>query len=799
MPPASTDSRPVRVELLGGVRVFADERELESLAAQRTRCALLVLLAIERDIAKERVVSILWPDAAPEKARHTLNQTLSRMRTALGPDWVENRGERICIADSVTTDVAAFEAAVTSGDLSRIVDLYTGPFFGAHNPGAGPAFDLWVDARRARLSRTFHDALRRWVEDRTAAGEDPEALPAVRRAVDADPTDDEAQYLLIRLLARSSVRDALDAYDRYMGALALIEAEPAEEIERLVAELREGPRPLPDVDLAAPRRRRRQALDIPAPVSRWPRILLGGALAVAAIVFVFRWNADRPGVVSIGPVPIQIFVDEFRDQSAPRTLEPQAETLTQHVINALVDVSGITVTGRGEVFSVGALGTGADSVDAILRADFVIGGFLERFGDRAEITVHVFDPATQSRLDWKRFEASVEPQSRERMRLAEDIAAFVRQTVGPVVHARAIPPDRDPAVGPLLAEAERRAVVSQQLFGDGAFAAATEHLAAADSVLILAAKLAPGDPEPILARARVAELRALAERFALVPTRPAEAAERFRLHMTNARAAAQEILDRDRTNVDALEARGRANRWLVSTAAQDARTELLEAAREDLQAVVAQDPQRARAWRFRGEVEYALNLFRTSLSSLTEARDKDTFLENASSISQQLGMIHFELHEDAQAHAECDSKYPDALDIRLATCRLTLAALAPPEAGLDSADVAQRIADVRSEMVSGDPQTLAIRFAPLEALAWFHVDGMERLQQDAWERYVRARDPRPNQYAACYLYAVGEIEAAMQEADAFLDENPDQKQRRVFDWYRAEMENQKAGGALAAR
>jgi DNA-binding SARP family transcriptional activator len=72
----------IRVAVLGAPRCFVEDRELEEFAAQRNRFALLVYLAIERDIGRDDIAAVFWPDSTDERARHALSQSLYHLKGA---------------------------------------------------------------------------------------------------------------------------------------------------------------------------------------------------------------------------------------------------------------------------------------------------------------------------------------------------------------------------------------------------------------------------------------------------------------------------------------------------------------------------------------------------------------------------------------------------------------------------------------------------------------------------------------------------------------------------------------------
>jgi DNA-binding SARP family transcriptional activator len=80
----------VAIELVtfGGLHALDDEGELDWLAGQHSRAALLVYLAIERRVSREALTTVFWPESDAENARHALRQALYQLKKAVSTDWI---------------------------------------------------------------------------------------------------------------------------------------------------------------------------------------------------------------------------------------------------------------------------------------------------------------------------------------------------------------------------------------------------------------------------------------------------------------------------------------------------------------------------------------------------------------------------------------------------------------------------------------------------------------------------------------------------------------------------------------
>lgn len=148
--------------------------------AQRRRLALLALLAAAPPFAasRERVASILFPEADAARARKGVADALHAIRRTLGRDAVLAVGDELRLNPAVIrSDVAEFEDARTAGDIERACELYRGPFLDGFFVGDAPEFERWTEDVRQRLARGFGDLLE-------TAATAAETRGALGRAVD---------------------------------------------------------------------------------------------------------------------------------------------------------------------------------------------------------------------------------------------------------------------------------------------------------------------------------------------------------------------------------------------------------------------------------------------------------------------------------------------------------------------------------------------------------------------------------------------------------------------------------------
>jgi DNA-binding SARP family transcriptional activator len=229
----------IQIKTLGSFEVRSIHQELSGFQDQPVRAALLLHLAVEKEATREGVMGLLWPDHVPERARHTLSQTLYRLRKDLGEEWQETKGERLRVTEYVSVDLHRFQDALERGDTPSALTEYRGPFLsGWRFPGTGH-FEGWVDRVRIQTARQYREASRDHAIELREAGELDRALAVANTWVEMDPLDDEAQHCLLEILLRRGDRgEALNRFGAYKRLLSLDDLTPLDHTLALMESIR---------------------------------------------------------------------------------------------------------------------------------------------------------------------------------------------------------------------------------------------------------------------------------------------------------------------------------------------------------------------------------------------------------------------------------------------------------------------------------------------------------------------------------------------------------------------------------
>src|SRR4051812_43095662 len=121
----------LRLITFGGLNLTRDGASLTGAAAQRSRLALLALLATAgpAGVSRDRILLLLWPESDADRARHALKQAVYSLRRELESDDVIVGTASLSLnAQLIGSDVQEFEAAIADHDFTRAALVYTGPF-----------------------------------------------------------------------------------------------------------------------------------------------------------------------------------------------------------------------------------------------------------------------------------------------------------------------------------------------------------------------------------------------------------------------------------------------------------------------------------------------------------------------------------------------------------------------------------------------------------------------------------------------------------------------------------------------
>jgi len=284
-----------------------DGQRLTGAASQPRRLALLALLASagEHGMTRDRILGMLWAESDEDRARRGLNQALYALRQDMGADevFLGTRDVRLN-SDLITSDVAAFGAAVKAGRLEQAASEYIGPFLDGFHISEAPEFERWVDEERAGLARDYSTALHRLAQRANEQGDRAQAVEWWRKLAAQDPLNARVAVGLMEALVVTGDRAAALHHARVYEVLMEqeLEAPPDALVVALATRIREQSTsavaiPAPSAAPQTPSR----APSLAAPEPEREAIVPPGPAVVATPASAERSSEPTPAVAHAAP------------------------------------------------------------------------------------------------------------------------------------------------------------------------------------------------------------------------------------------------------------------------------------------------------------------------------------------------------------------------------------------------------------------------------------------------------------------------------------------------------------------
>lgn len=215
----------LRLELLGGFRVFTDGRSASRVpsARQQELIAFLILHARGAPVPRQRIAGSLWPESSDAQALTNLRRELHHLReVSPGLEALVDVGSRtLAWRDDagVPVDIVAFEQAADrglAGDRVALQDaarLYLGDLL--------PDITVeWIEVDREQLRQRAKAVLSRLVAELEKERAYGEAIEHAQQLSRLDPLEEQAWCTLMRCHARRGDRaTALHLYQQWAALL----------------------------------------------------------------------------------------------------------------------------------------------------------------------------------------------------------------------------------------------------------------------------------------------------------------------------------------------------------------------------------------------------------------------------------------------------------------------------------------------------------------------------------------------------------------------------------------------------
>lgn len=508
----------------------------------------------------------------------------------------------------------------------------------------------------------------------------------------------------------------------------------------------------------------------------WVAMLLVGVVTAASVGIGWAawglWLEPTEGVAEaetdatseVAFSETRIAVLPFEHAAADADLGWLAEGITKDLIDALDDVSVLDVVSYRGVMPYRGRTPPLDSVARAHETGNLVAGAVDEEGDRLVVRLELVDGESSSNLWSDRFVGGRDSVLALQERVLDAAVRQLRRELGEQVERTASrAAANDDEAWELFHRAESRAAEAtrHRVFGLGAVAAET--YAQADALYREAEELDPEWHAPALGRGWLALERAALDGADITAMDP----DWLRRGIEHA----ERVLDRQPGDAAALELRGALRNALSRLPSVSDAGALQTAALEDLEAAVAQDDDRARAWADLSDLYRRQGRLSAAREAAVMARQADAFLFHEVDYLRHAAHIALEVGEFEEALELARtgrltfprSQWPDAL---------TLLVMATADAPRVPPDSAWSVL-ARMEETSDREQPLG-RLQVSAALARW---GLGDSARSVLDRAMEAVPERNRSYATYYEANVrlhlGERAEALELLAGFLEENPE--------------------------
>jgi DNA-binding SARP family transcriptional activator len=205
------------------------------------RFAALLYLALERgrEISREQLIGLLFPEQSPTRGAHSLREVIYVLRHAAVPLISSLHGFTLESKEVWSDFETALHAHTISDDALRAM---AGGFLPSFNPQGGDEYADWLDGARAAATGHLTRKVLVQLERAMRAGRWEAGERAARACIGLDPWNERATFALAEILAVGGSRaNALQLLDDYIAEIGPRSTELATRAGVLRRRINEGP------------------------------------------------------------------------------------------------------------------------------------------------------------------------------------------------------------------------------------------------------------------------------------------------------------------------------------------------------------------------------------------------------------------------------------------------------------------------------------------------------------------------------------------------------------------------------
>jgi DNA-binding SARP family transcriptional activator len=232
----------LELRCFGPPAVLLDGNDPPADVLWRRHLALLVYLALSPELSRSRqhLMGVFWPDKPHQRARHSLNEAVRRLRASLGSRRLISRGESIALsAFDLDVDVLSVEAE-KDRDQREAARLLVGEFLEGFAVDEARPFEEWADVQRDRYRTLGVDLHVKLGEEELARSMFVAAQDHARIALALNPVHEPAADVLMRAAAfAGDSTTAISVFEEFLATLELeFGSEPSDHLCGLAERVR---------------------------------------------------------------------------------------------------------------------------------------------------------------------------------------------------------------------------------------------------------------------------------------------------------------------------------------------------------------------------------------------------------------------------------------------------------------------------------------------------------------------------------------------------------------------------------
>lgn len=195
-------SKTYKLVLLGKPDIICNGVSVR-IPRSKSRGIVFYLAAQDRDVSRDKLQDMFWPDFTQQSAQHNLNVHLSDIRKKM-PGLLESDNEYVRLSANILADCKQFDAYFQADRFNfeqhkNMLMLYQGDFLEGFNISGASDFDLWKSTMREHYLNLYIKGLIRLSEYHHENGEYEEELRVLQNAIQMDPLQERVYRSVMQI------------------------------------------------------------------------------------------------------------------------------------------------------------------------------------------------------------------------------------------------------------------------------------------------------------------------------------------------------------------------------------------------------------------------------------------------------------------------------------------------------------------------------------------------------------------------------------------------------------------------